>query len=128
MKKIIKYLFYRLFLVSLSNGEQDSGWALTIVSLFIMSNAYSAFDMILILTHTPLPQMNTIPIVCICMLIFYFNYSILTKNGKSKLILKEFENEKQSVKNARTAIIFLYIVVSILLFIYTGSLVRNMRV
>jgi hypothetical protein len=127
MKQAIKYFFYRLYSISLSNGEQDAGWSMIIVSLFALANVYSFFDLILIFSNSQLPQISKVVIILFCSGILYFNYSLLTKNGKAKEIVKEFEREEKSKRLLKMMLIWLYMIVSITLFIYTGNVVRSMN-
>jgi hypothetical protein len=126
MIRVIKYFFYKIYSFSLSNGETDSSWAMVGVSMFTLANVYSFFDIILILTHSKLPQLGKPAIIVFCCMLLYFNYSLLVKNGKSKEIVKEFK-EMEGSKAMLNLFLFLYITVSIVLFIYTGNVVRNMN-
>ena len=126
MIKIIKYFFYKIYSFSLSNGENDAGWAMTIVSLFTLANVYSFFDIFMILTQSKLPQLGKPIVIVCCGIILYFNYAILMKNGKSKEIVKEFKDIKGS-KVMLNLFLALYIIGSICLFIYTGNLVRALN-
>lgn len=127
MKQAIKYFFYRLYSVSLSNGEQDAGWAMIIVSLFSLANVYSLFDLILIFSNSQLPHISKGIIILFCCGIMYFNYSLLMKNRKAKEIVKEFEQEDKSKRLIKTLLIWFYIIASVTLFIYTGNVVRSMN-
>lgn len=126
MIKLIKYFFYKIYSFSLSSGEIDAGWAMTIVAMFTLANIYSFFDLIIILTQSKLPQLSTPVIIVFCGIILYLNYSLLMKNGKAKAIVKEFKETEES-KFKLNVFLILYIIVSITLFIYTGNLVRDMN-
>lgn len=127
MKQAIKYFFYRLYSTSLSNGEHDAGWSMTIVSLFSIVNVYSFFDLILIFSNSQLPQVSKSVIILLCSGILYFNYSLLIKNGKAREIVKEFKNEDKSKRVFKTLLIWMYIITSVVLFIYTANAVRSMN-
>ncbi|MFN7313239.1 MAG: hypothetical protein ACK5UI_07120, partial [Bacteroidota bacterium] len=124
MKQIIKYFFYRLYSISLSNGEHDAGWSMTIVSLFSLANIYSFFDLILIVSNSQLPQVNNIFIILISGVILYFNYYLLIKDGKALDIVKEFNDEDKSKRLLKTILIWAYMITSVVLFVYTGKVVR----
>lgn len=127
MKQAIKYFFYRLYSISLSNGEQDAGWSMTIVSLFSLANVYSFFDLILIFSNSQLPQISKVVIILFCGGILYFNYSLLMKDGKAQEIVKEFKNEDKSKRLFKSLLIWVYMIISVALFIYTGNVVRSMN-
>jgi hypothetical protein len=110
----------------LSNGENDAGWAYAIVSMFLIANIYSLFDLVMIITASKLPQISNLFVIAMGGLVLYLNHMLLLKNGKAKEIVKEFK-EKQGNKALLNLFLFLYIVVSVILFIYTGNVVRNMN-
>lgn len=124
--KIIRYFFYKIYSFSLSNGENDAGWAMAIVSLFTLANFYSFFDIFIILTQSKSSQFGKPIIIICCVIILYFNYAILMKNGKEKEIVKEF-NEMEGSKTMLNLFLVLYIIGSISLFIYTGNVVRGLN-
>jgi hypothetical protein len=124
--KIIRYFFYRIYSFSLSNGENDAGWAMVIVSMFTLANVYSFFDIIILSTNSSLPEIEKPAILIFCSVVLYFNYVVLMKNGKSKIILKEF-NEMNGSKSMLNLLLMLYIVGSIVLFIFTGNMVRDLN-
>jgi hypothetical protein len=126
MIKILKYFFYKIYSFSLSNGESDAGWAYAIVSMFLVANIYSLLDLVMIVTKSKLPQLSNLFIIAMGGLVLYFNYIILMKNGKAKEIAKEFK-EMQGNKAMLNLSLFLYITVSVILFIYTGNVVRSMN-
>src|ERR1700752_922266 len=103
MKRLLKYFFYKIYSFSLSNGQKDAGWAMTIVALFVLANLYSIFDIILILTKTKLPELGNFVVMAVCGLILFSVYALLMKNDKAEII------------------------VTITLFIYTGSVVRSLN-
>lgn len=124
MIKIIKYFFYRMYSISLSNGEKDAGWAMAIVSMFVLANASVLMDIILIVTGTKLPQVGKVTIGIICAIILYMNYSLLMKGNRANEIIKEF-NEMKTGKGLLNFYLILYIVLTIVLFIYTANIIRN---
>ena len=126
MIKLIKYFFYKIYSFSLSNGENDAGWAYAIVSMFLIANIYSLFDLVMIITASKLPQVSNLFIIAMGGLVLYLNHMLLLKNGKAKEIVKEFK-EKQGSKAMLNLFLFLYIFVSVILFIYTGNVVRSMN-
>lgn len=126
MIKILKYLFYKIYSFSLSNGESDAGWAYAIVSMFLIANIYSLLDLVMIITKSNLPQLSYLFIIAMGGLVLYYNYIIFMKNGKAKEIAKEFK-EIQGNKAMLNLSLFLYITVSVILFIYTGNEVRSMN-
>ena len=123
MTTLLKYFFFKIYSFSLSNGQRDAGWAMTIVSMFVLANVYSLLDIILILTQTKLPQVGNIVVVVACGLILYFNYTLLMKDGQAQIILKYFQNG-QTKKGLLNLFLTLYIILTITLFIYTGNIVR----
>ena len=123
MTRLLKYFFFKIYSFSLSNGQRDAGWAMTIVSMFVLANVYSLLDIILILTRTKLPQVGNIVIVVACGLILYFNYVLLIKDGKAQTILNDFR-QGQTKKRRLNLFLTLYIILTITLFIYTGNIVR----
>lgn len=123
MIQLLKYFFFKIYSFSLSKGQNDPGWAMTIVSLFVLVNVYSLFDIILILTHTKLPQISTTILLFSCGLLLYINYTLLMKDGKAQLILKDFQ-QGQTRKGILNLCLALYIIFTIILFIYTGNMVR----
>jgi hypothetical protein len=126
MIKKIKYFFYKIYSFSLSNGQSDEGWAYAIVSMFLIANIYSLFDLVMIITASKLPQVSNLFIIVMGGLVLYLNYIVLLKNGKAKEIVKEFKEMKGS-KAKLNLFLFFYIAVSVILFIYTGNLVRSMN-
>ena len=48
------------------------------------------------------------------------------RNGKTKAIVKEFKDVKQS-KGVLNLLLIVYIIASVTLFIYTGNVVRSMN-
>ncbi len=126
MIKLIKYFFYKIYSVSLSNGEQDAGWAMTIVSVFGILNVYTILGVIQILLQVKAPQVDKLVVIILAVLIIYLYYRLLIKNGKAKEIVKEFKEMKQS-KGMLNFLLMLYIIVSVILFIYSGSIVRGMN-
>lgn len=122
--KIIRYFFYKIYSFSLSNGETDPGWAMTIVAMFTLANVYSFIDIILILTQTKEPQLGKPIIIAFCGAILYLNYIMLMKNGKSKEIIKEF-NDMTVSRAILNLYLALYIIGSIGLSIFTATLVRG---
>jgi hypothetical protein len=126
MIKIIKYFFYKIYSFSLSNGESDAGWAYAIVSMFLIANIYTLIDLVMIITASKLPQVSNLFIILMGGLVLYLNHIVLLKNGKVKEIAKEFK-EKQGNKAMLNLFLFLYISFSVILFIYTGNVVRGMN-
>ena len=124
--KIIKYFFYKVYSFSLSNGENNPEWAMAIVSVFVIGNIYSFFDIIMILTKSKLPQVSNLYIVGVIGFVLYLNYILLLKNGKAKEIVKEFK-EMRGSKLILNLLLALYIIGSIGLFIYTGNIVRELN-
>jgi len=124
MIKILKYFFYKIYSVSLSNGEKDAGWAMTIVSIFVLLNMSFLIDIILIITGARLPQVGKVTIGIICAIILYMNYSLLMKGNRANEIIKEF-NEMKTGKGLLNVCLILYIVLTIVLFIYTANIIRN---
>lgn len=126
MIKIIKYFFYKIYSFSLSNGESDAGWAYAIVSVFLIANIYSLYDLVMIITVSKLPQVGNSFIIVMGVLVLYLNHIVLLKNGKAKEIVEEFKDMKGS-RAMLNLFLFLYIAVSVILFIYTGNVVRSMN-
>jgi hypothetical protein len=121
--KLLRYLFYKIYSFSLSNGENDPGWASAIVSLFLIANFYSLLDFLVIFNVYKLPPLTFI--LPICGLILYLNYFWFIKKEKSKIIVKEFT--EVGVKKFQLNIFLIsYILGSVFLFIYTGNIVRAM--
>lgn len=110
----------------MSNGESDAGWAMTIVSMFVIANAYTLFDLYLILTQTRFPEFGNTFIIAACGLILYFNYVLLLKDGKAQEILSEFQ-KTETKKGLLNFFLTLYIILTITLFIYTGYIVRSLN-
>jgi hypothetical protein len=127
MVKALQYFFYRLYSGSLSSGQNDPGWSMMIVSILVGANFYSTVDLILIIFKQRLPQVGNIIIIIIGCSLLYFIYHILLRNGKAKIILKEYENENPSKRKMRTLLIWLYVIGSISLFILTGNIVKSMN-
>jgi hypothetical protein len=126
MIKIIKYFFYKIYSFSQSNGENDSGWAYAIVSMFLIANIYSLLDVVMIITKSKLPKVSNLFIVAIGGLVLYLNYVLLIRNGKTKEIVKEFKETKPS-KGILNLFLIFYIIASVTLFVYTGNIVRSMN-
>ncbi len=126
MIKIIKYFFYKIYSFSLSNGENDPGWAMTIVSIFGILNVYGILGVIQIALQVKTPQVNKWIIILLAAILLYLYYVLLMKNGKAKEIVKEFKEMKGS-KAMLNLFLFLYIAFSVILFIYTGNVVRSMN-
>ena len=76
---VIKYFFLRIYSASLSSGENDWGWAFTLVSIFLFANIYSFLDIVLIVTHTKLPEVNNVFIISLGGIVLYFIYVFLIK-------------------------------------------------
>ena len=127
MIKIIKYFFYKIYSFSLSNGENDAGWAFGIVSMFLIANIYSLLDLVMIITASKLPQVSNLTIIAIGGVVLYLNHVLLLKNGKAKVIAKEFDEKQGRSRAILNLILFLYVVCSVILFIYTGNVVRSMN-
>jgi ABC-type xylose transport system permease subunit len=126
MIKIIKYFFYRLYSRRLANGENDPIWSIGIVSIFGILNVYGILGVVQILFHSQTPQIPKWIVFVLGLLLFYGYYWLLTKNGKAKEIVEEFD-KMQGNRMILNLALFLYITVSIVLFIYTGNVVRNMN-
>lgn len=126
MTRLLKYFFFKIYSFSLSNGESDAGWAMTIVSMFVIANAYTLFDLYLILTQTRFPEFGNTFIIAACGLILYFNYVLLLKDGKAQEILSEFQ-KTETKKGLLNFFLTLYIILTITLFIYTGYIVRSLN-
>jgi hypothetical protein len=92
----------------LSNGENDAGWAFGIVSMFLIANIYSLLDLVMIITASKLPQVSNLTIIAIGGVVLYLNHVLLLKNGKAKVIAKEFD-EKQGSRAILNLILFLYV-------------------
>lgn len=125
MKNALKYFFYRLYQVSLSNGEKDPGWSMTIVSMFLISNIYSIIGLILVTTNSRMPQIGNLNVMIICGLVLYSNYVMLIKNNKPQLIIKQFQHETGTKRSVKMILVYFYVVVSICFFIYIGGKVRG---
>ncbi len=126
MIKIIKYFFYKIYSFSLSNGENDAGWAMTIVSIFGILNIYGILGVIQILLQVKTAQVDKWIIILLAAILLYLYYVLLMKNGRANEIVKEFR-EMQGNKAMLNFSLFLYITVSVILFIYTGNEVRSMN-
>ena len=126
MIKLIKYFFCKIYSFSQSNGENDAGWAYAIVSMFLIANIYSLFDVVMIITKSKFPQVSNLFIVAMGGLVLYLNYTLLLRNGKTKAIVKEFKDVKQS-KGVLNLLLIVYIIASVTLFIYIGNVVRSMN-
>lgn len=126
MIKIIKYFFYKIYSFSLSNGESDAGWAMTIVSIFGILNVYGILGVIQILLQVKTPQVNKWVIIILAAILLYLYYVLLMKNGRAKEIVKEFK-EMEGSKVMLNLFLALYIIGSIALFIYTGNVVRSLN-
>jgi hypothetical protein len=126
MIKTLKYFFYKIYSFSLSNGESDAGWAYAIVSVFLIANIYSLLDLVMIITESKIPEVSNIFIIAMCGLVLFLNHILLLKDGMAKEITKEFK-EMRGSKAILNLFLFLYITVSIVLFIYTGNVVRSMN-
>ncbi len=126
MIKTIKYFFYKIYSFSLSNGENDAGWAMTIVSVFGILNVYGILGVIQISLQVKISQVDKWIIILLAAILLYLYYALLMKNGKAKEIVKEFK-EMEGSKAMLNLSLFLYITMSIVLFIYTGNIVRSMN-
>jgi hypothetical protein len=124
--KIIRYFFYKIYSFSLSNGENDAGWAMAIVSIFGIQNVYGVLGLIQILFKVKTPQIDKWIIILLASILLYSYYVLLVKNGKAKEIVKEFKEMKGS-KLILNLLLALYIIGSIGLFIYTGNIVRELN-
>lgn len=124
--KLIRYFFYKIYSFSLSNGEQDAGWAMTIVSIFGILNVYGILGVVQILLEVKTPQIDKWIIIVLGAILFYLYYVLLIKNDKAKEIAKEFKETKES-KGILNLLLFFYIAFSIFLFIYTGNIIRGMN-
>ena len=99
---------------------------MTIVALFVLANLYSIFDIILILTKTKLPELGNFVVMAVCGLILFSVYALLMKNDKAEIIVKEFRSEPTKMLGLNFALA-IYIILTITLFIYTGSVVRSLN-
>ncbi len=124
--KIFKYFFYKIYCFSLSNGQKDYGWAFTIVSIFLLLNLYSLFDIYLIILNQKLPQVGNPTIIIFSSIVLYLNYVLLIKNGKIPKMLNEF-NDINFNKLKFNIYLLVYVILSISTFIVTGNIVRNLN-
>ncbi len=126
MIRVIKYFFYKIYSFSLSNGETDAGWAMAIVSMFGIFNVYGILGVIQILLQVKTPQVNKWIIIFLALTLLYLYYLLLMKNDKSKEIAKEFK-EMEGSKAMLNLLLALYIIGSVVLFIYTANIVRALN-
>ena len=126
MIKIIKYFFYKIYSVSLASGEEDAGWAMTLVAMFGLTNMITIFNLKHILLHEYLSNFSLVFYIITSSVLFYLYYVLLQKNGKSQIIVKEFKS-MQGKKTLLNFLLLVYISVSIVLFIYTLNVVRSIN-
>ena len=124
MKLLIEYFFYKIYSFSLSNGENSPSWAVTTVSIFGIINLYTLTDIFLIVFNKKMFIINEIFIIFIGLLIIYFYYSFLVRNGNLKLITNKFKGKGNLKLNLS---LIAYIIISLVLFISTGILVRSIK-
>ena len=126
MTRILKYFFFKIYSSSLSNGVTDAGWAMSIVTMFVVANVFTLFDIFLIITKTKLPQISNFVLFAAGGLILYFNFVLLIKKGKAQIILNDFK-KAETKKGLLNLFLVLYIILTIALFIYTGNIVRALN-
>jgi hypothetical protein len=126
MIRVIKYFFYKIYSFSLSNGETDAGWAMAIVSIFGIFNIYGILGIIQILLQLKTPQVDKWVIIFLALTLLYLYYTLLIKNDKSKEIVKEFK-EMEGSRAMLNLLLALYIIGSVILFIYTANVVRALN-
>ncbi|MEI7503541.1 MAG: hypothetical protein WCJ61_09680 [Paludibacter sp.] len=124
---MIKYLFFRLHSISLSNGEQSPIYAFVFVFLLFLVNLYSIVDCILLTIGVGFPALPKYFVLGYTLGVFYFLYFILWKDGKDKMIVAYFKEEDKDKRWIKTLMIVLYFIVTIILFIYLGIKMRELR-
>ena len=126
MLKLIRYFFFRIYSFSVSQGQQDAGWAMTIVAIFGILNVYGILGIIQIIFGIATPQLNKWWIIALSAILIYFYYSLLIKGGRAKAILAEF-GEKKDRKGKLNLLLLVYAICTITIFVYVGSVVREMN-
>ena len=120
MFKIYKYFFFKVYSFSLFYGQKDTTGAFSLVMMLSIVNLYTFFDVILIFTQTPLPQVNSFTIILIFSPLVLLNYNLLLKGQKTKQIMEEFNTNKKQ-RWMWNLILLSYIILSIYLSIYTSQ-------
>ena len=125
--KFYRYLFFRLYSVSLRNGEQSSVYAFTFVYMLALANLFTIMDVISIVSKFKFVAHLTGYVSILFIVSFYFLlYMLLVANGKKEAALKEFQNEEKQKKRIRTLLLWVYAIVTCVLVTYTSGIVRRM--
>lgn len=126
MIKVIRYLFFRLYSISLSNGEKNPIYALGTVYLLLLANLYSIVDCVLLIIGVGFPDLPKYVVLAYTLGLFYFLYFILWKDGKGKEIIIYFKRKRTNKDWIKTLLILLYIILTIIVFVYLGNKVRDL--
>lgn len=124
--KIIRYFFFKVYKFSLSNGENYSGWAFGFVAIFLVANCITLNDAIQLIFKIDINAFGVSSIVLqtISVLSFTFWYLIIKQTPKK--ILHEFKNASSKSKIIFNFYLIIYILLSIILFVYLENLVKGM--
>lgn len=125
--KFYRYIFFRLYSVSLRNGEQSSVYAFTFVYMLALANLFTIMDVISIVSNFKFVAYLTGYVSILFIVSFYFLlYILLVANGKKEATLKEFQNEEKQNKRIRALLLWAYAIVTCVLVTYTSGIVRRM--
>jgi hypothetical protein len=118
-----------LYSGSLKNGERSPIYAFGFVFILALANFYIIFDTVSIILDFKLVSYFSGYLGILFTVSFYFLlYILLWGNGKKEAILKEFQNEDKSKKLLRSLLLWIYAITTIILFVYTGNIVRSMHI
>lgn len=122
---IIRYFFYKVYKLSLSNGEPYPGWSYAFVTMLLIANITTVNDLIQLLFKVNLKNLGVTAIIVQAIAIMSFVYWYFIMKETPGKIVKEFNDLTSKSKMVLNIYLFAYLSISIFLFIYLGDIIRN---
>lgn len=132
MMKLYRYLYYRLYSWNLKTwGEKDlPQWNALLGVSFMMFLNLGLLGLLLQLLGVNIFLRDELPkkeIVIIMLSLFVVNYFLFIHKGNYRSIVKELKKETPEKRRTNTMLIWLYVILSFILFVLSAMFIKKLN-